>query len=176
MLWQKPLSTIRLCFSSLRQFLYGIYGLMRTSSHAHICHKWMRGFRLSRKAQAEKTKKNTNRWLPPSEFWVWNFEFWFILGFACVFELFNLELAVLTGIHIFLTRRHEHRFHPINSKWAIHNAPWRTIQNSKLKIPNSDALPSDTIFAFLMLNTMSSAHHKIYGAKFSSFERFELIR
>ena len=35
----KPLSTIRLCFSSLRQFLYVIYGLMRTSSHAHICHK-----------------------------------------------------------------------------------------------------------------------------------------
>jgi len=61
-----------------------------------------------------------------------NFEFWFILGFACVFELFNLELAVLTGIHIFLTRRHEHRFHPINSKWAIHNAPWRTIQKSPL--------------------------------------------
>ena len=59
MLWQKPFSTVRLCFSSLRQFLYGIYGLMRTSSHAHICHKWMRGFRLSRKAQAEKTKKNT---------------------------------------------------------------------------------------------------------------------
>ena len=46
----------------------------------------------------------------------------------------------------------------------------------KLIIPNSDALPSDTIFAFLMLNTMSSAHDKIFGAKFSSFERFELIR
>ena len=58
-LWQKPFSTVRLCFSSLRQFIYGIYGLMRTSSHAHIYHKWMRGFRLSRKAQAEKTKKNT---------------------------------------------------------------------------------------------------------------------
>ena len=35
---------------------------------------------------------------------------------------------------------------------------------------------ADTIFAFLMLNTMSSAHNKIIGAKFSSFERFELIR
>ena len=33
-----------------------------------------------------------------------------------------------------------------------------------------------TIFAFLMLNTMSSAHNKIFGAKFSSFERFELMR
>ena len=32
-----------------------------------------------------------------------------------------------------------------------------------------------TIFAFLMLNTMSSAHDKIFGAKFSSFERFESI-
>ncbi len=47
-------------FRASRQFLYGIYGLMRTSSHAHICHKGMRGWRLSRKAQAEKTKKNTN--------------------------------------------------------------------------------------------------------------------
>ena len=28
-----------------------------------------------------------------------------------------------------------------------------------------------TIFAFLMLNTMSSAHNKIFGAKFLSFER-----
>ena len=28
-----------------------------------------------------------------------------------------------------------------------------------------------TIFAFLMLNTMSPAHNKIFGAKFSSFER-----
>ena len=46
----------------------------------------------------------------------------------------------------------------------------------KFLIPNSDALPSDTIFAFLMLNTMSSAHDKIFGEKFSSFERFELIR
>ena len=46
----------------------------------------------------------------------------------------------------------------------------------KFLIPNSDALPSDTIFAFLMLNTMSSAHDKIFGAKFSSFERFELMR
>ena len=37
-------------------------------------------------------------------------------------------------------------------------------------------MPSDTIFAFLTLNTMSSAHNKIFGAKFSSFERFELMR
>ena len=28
-----------------------------------------------------------------------------------------------------------------------------------------------TIFAFLMLNTMSSSHNKIFGAKFLSFER-----
>ena len=28
-----------------------------------------------------------------------------------------------------------------------------------------------TIFAFLRLNTMSSAHDKIFGAKFLSFER-----
>ncbi len=28
-----------------------------------------------------------------------------------------------------------------------------------------------TIFAFLMLNTMSSAHEVIFGAKFLSFER-----
>ena len=31
-----------------------------------------------------------------------------------------------------------------------------------------------TIFAFLMLNTMSPAHNKIFGAKFLSFERFEI--
>ena len=47
----------------------------------------------------------------------------------------------------------------------------RIIPNSKFKTPNSDALPSDTIFAFLTLNTMSSAHHKIFGAKFLNFER-----
>ena len=29
----------------------------------------------------------------------------------------------------------------------------------------------NTIFAFLMLNTMSSAHNKIFGAKLLSFER-----
>ena len=33
-----------------------------------------------------------------------------------------------------------------------------------------------TIFAFLMLNTMTSAHNKIFGAKFLSFERLETIR
>ena len=92
-----------------------------------------------------------------------NFEFLFILGFACVFELFNLELAVLTGIHIFLTRRHEHRFHPINSKWAIHNAPWRTIQksplgfaaclskNSKFLIRTAGAVRQLVFFMFFLL-------------------------
>ena len=38
-------------------------------------------------------------------------------------------------------------------------------------ILNSDGMPSDTIFAFLMLNTPRSAHNKIFGAKFLSFER-----
>ena len=33
---------------------------------------------------------------------------------------------------------------------------------------------TDTIFAFLMLNTMSPAHNKIFGAKFLSFERLAL--
>ena len=32
-----------------------------------------------------------------------------------------------------------------------------------------------TIFAFLMLNTAHSAHNKIFGAKFLSFERLETI-
>ena len=32
-----------------------------------------------------------------------------------------------------------------------------------------------TIFAFLMLNTMSSAHNKIFGAKFLSFERAGIV-
>ena len=31
-----------------------------------------------------------------------------------------------------------------------------------------------TIFAFLTLNTMSSAHEEIFGAKFSSYERLRL--
>ena len=35
----------------------------------------------------------------------------------------------------------------------------------------SDGIQSDTIFAFLMLNTPRSAHDKILGAKFLSFER-----
>ena len=34
----------------------------------------------------------------------------------------------------------------------------------------------DTIFASLMLNTMSLAHNKIFGAKFSSFERAAIMR
>ena len=33
---------------------------------------------------------------------------------------------------------------------------------------------TDTIFAFLMLNTMSPVHNKIFGAKFLSFERLVL--
>ena len=32
-----------------------------------------------------------------------------------------------------------------------------------------------TIFVFLMLNTMSPAHNKIFGAKFLSFEQFETM-
>ena len=51
----------------------------------------------------------------------------------------------------------------------------RIIPNSKFKTQNSDALPSDTIFAFLTLNTPRSAHNKIFGAKFLSFERFETM-
>ena len=39
----------------------------------------------------------------------------------------------------------------------------------------ADGLPSDTIFAFLTLNTMSSAHNKIFGAKFLSFERAAIV-
>ena len=31
-----------------------------------------------------------------------------------------------------------------------------------------------TIFAFLMLNTMSSAHEEIFGAKFLSYEKLRL--
>ncbi len=55
--------------------------------------------------------------------------------------------------------RHEDRFYPINSK---------------LLIQNSDGMPSDTIFAFLMLNTPRPAHNKIFGAKFLSFERLDI--
>ena len=47
----------------------------------------------------------------------------------------------------------------------------RIIPNSKFKIPNSSEVPPKTIFAFLMLNTPRSAHNKIFGAKFLSFER-----
>ena len=41
----------------------------------------------------------------------------------------------------------------------------------KMRNSYSDGIPSDTIFAFLMLNTPRSAHSKIFGAKFLSFER-----
>ena len=126
---------------------------MRTSSHAHICHKWMRGFRLSRKAQAEKTKKNTNRWLPPSEFWVWNFEFWFILGFASDYELFSFELE---DFILLIQNR------------TVHNAPWRIIPNSKLKIPNSDGgcrpLPC-VFYVFPFVGTVMPKHHSWYRLK-----------
>ena len=47
--------------------------------------------------------------------------------------------------------------------------------NSKLKIPNSSVVLTKTIFAFLMLNTMSLAHNKIFGAKFLSFERAAIV-
>ena len=46
--------------------------------------------------------------------------------------------------------------------------------NSEIKIPNSSVVLPKTIFAFLMLNTMSWAHNKIFGAKFLSFERLGL--
>ena len=48
-------------------------------------------------------------------------------------------------------------------------------KNSKIKIPNSSAGPLKMIFAFLMLNTTSPAHNKIFGAKFLSFERLGYI-
>ena len=35
------------------------------------------------------------------------------------------------------------------------------------------AVLTKTIFAFLMLNTISPAHNKIFGAKILSFERLE---
>ncbi len=37
------------------------------------------------------------------------------------------------------------------------------------------AVLTKTIFAFLMLNTISPAHNKIFGTKFLSFERLETI-
>ena len=68
-------------------------------------------------------------------------------------------------------------FYPVNSKLnnSESQAKPRIIQNSKLLIQNSDGMPSDTIFAFLMLNTPRPAHNKIFGAKFVSFERLEII-
>ena len=36
---------------------------------------------------------------------------------------------------------------------------------------NTSVVLPNTIFAFLMLNTMSPAYNKIFGAKFLSFER-----
>ena len=47
--------------------------------------------------------------------------------------------------------------------------------NSEIKIPNSSVVLPKTIFAFLMLNTMSPAHNKIFGAKFLSFERAAIV-
>ena len=45
---------------------------------------------------------------------------------------------------------------------------------SKAKTQNFNFLPK-TIFAFLMLNTMSLAYNKIFGAKFLNFEHLETI-
>ena len=48
----------------------------------------------------------------------------------------------------------------------------KALPNTVTSLINSClAVPLKTIFAFLMLNTMSSAHNKIFGAKFLSFER-----
>ena len=44
-------------------------------------------------------------------------------------------------------------------------------EKNKQKHKVADGMSSDTIFAFLMLNTPRSAHKEIIGAKFSSFER-----
>ena len=44
----------------------------------------------------------------------------------------------------------------------------------KARTQNFNLLPK-TIFAFLMLNTAHSAHNKIFGAKFVSFEHLETI-
>ena len=38
---------------------------------------------------------------------------------------------------------------------------------------HSSVVLPNTIFAFLMLKTMSPAHNKIFGAKFLSFEHLE---
>ena len=40
---------------------------------------------------------------------------------------------------------------------------------------HSSVVLPNTIFAFLMLNTPRSAHNKIFGAKFLSFEHLETI-
>ena len=43
-------------------------------------------------------------------------------------------------------------------------------------LPNSSEVPPKTIFVFLMLNTPRSAHNKIFGVKFLSFERAAIVR
>ena len=40
---------------------------------------------------------------------------------------------------------------------------------------HSSVVLPNTIFAFLMLKTMSPTHDKIFGAKFLNFEWFEII-
>ena len=57
----------------------------------------------------------------------------------------------------------------IYPKWFLRS------RRGKLRRLWRDALPSDTIFAFLTLNTMSPAHNKIFGAKFLSFERATIV-
>ena len=46
---------------------------------------------------------------------------------------------------------------------------------AQFQTPNSSAVPPMTIFAFLTLNTPRSAHNKIFGAKFLSFERAAIV-
>ena len=72
-----------------------------------------------------------------------------------------------TGRHV-IRERDKHR-----RLWrlAVASYVYLVCCNSKFKTPYSDALPSDTIFAFLMLKTMSPTHEEIFGVKFLSFER-----
>ena len=69
-----------------------------------------------------------------------NFELGIILGFACDCELFSLNWQFWQKNMSFWQEDMRTGFILSIQNWRTHNAPWRTIQNSKFLIPNSDGV------------------------------------
>ena len=76
---------------------------------------------------------------------------------------------------------HHHHEHPLQAA-LLRSLQWVSDRYVSLqeiicygRLRGCGETPSDTIFAFLTLNTKSSAHNIIFGAKFLSFERAAIV-